>query len=141
MELRPRGRDYRCFAPRQLHPWSSGRSRVNASGVRRNQTDGTRHQTAISIADLGESVPEKASEDMHGDKTGWERPSEIAGGCWSRLWIGGASEGYEKYGSRFHGRSGGGNEAGGVGREHGVRPGEGVEFGRDTEVEPEKRGI
>jgi hypothetical protein len=35
-------------------------------------------QAAISIADLDESVPNKAREDMHGERAGREWPKEIA---------------------------------------------------------------
>lgn len=38
-------------------------------------------------------------------------------------------------GNKFHGRSGGNNEAGGTGKEDGVRPEEGVEPGREPGVE------
>jgi hypothetical protein len=38
-------------------------------------------------------------------------------------------------GNKFDGRSGGNNEAGGTGREDGVRPEEGVEPGREPGVE------
>ena len=64
---------------------------------------------------------------------------------------GGGREGYEKYGGErsgrdckhgFDGRSGGNNEAGrGMGRLDGEQPGEGVESGRDTEVERSKGEI
>jgi hypothetical protein len=39
-------------------------------------------------------------------------------------------------GNKFHGRSGGNNEAGGTGKEDGVRPEEGVEPGREPGVGP-----
>ena len=49
----------------------------DTSGVRRNQMDEI-DQAAISIADLDLSVPNKAREDMHGERAGREWPKEIA---------------------------------------------------------------
>src|SRR5579863_1559976 len=48
----------------------------DTSGVRRNQMDEI-DQAAISIADLGWPVPEKAGGDTHGERAGRKWPKEI----------------------------------------------------------------
>ena len=89
-------------------------------------------QAAISIADLGWPVPERAGGDTHGERAGREWPKEIArAGLASELRVVSFEEmkstgsGGRDCRTGFHGRSGGNNEAGGMGRLDGVRPGKG----------------